>query len=184
MATLSKASGNGRSPYGERLKQGVANSLIFEFQSTLPVRGVTRKASGTVAQKPIFQSTLPSLPAPPAERISIHAPRTGSDDLPGYGQRRAEISIHAPRTGSDSSPCTGHLRASISIHAPRTGSDLLRWHWTHGPYGFQSTLPVRGATSALLATVFGLDISIHAPRTGSDSSRSMHGTTLDKGIKM
>ena len=58
-------------------------------------------------------------------KISIHAPRAGSDvrlylfDRPG-----GEISIHAPRAGSDVRD--GHRPdhgRGISIHAPRAGSD-------------------------------------------------------------
>ena len=36
------------------------------------------------------------------------------------------------------------------------------------PYLFQSTLPVRGATSRGLGSVEHIAISIHAPREGSD----------------
>ena len=35
-------------------------------------------------------------------RISIHAPRTGSDEFDPTFYRYKLISIHAPRTGSDS----------------------------------------------------------------------------------
>ena len=34
-----------------------------------------------------------------------------------------EISIHAPRTGSDNIVRREHFTDRISIHAPRTGSD-------------------------------------------------------------
>ena len=37
----------------------------------------------------------------PALSISIHAPRTGSDQVRIYERRLPHISIHAPRTGSD-----------------------------------------------------------------------------------
>ena len=104
-------------------------------------------------------------------KISIHAPRTGSDRaVPGDVQRAGGISIHAPRTGSDEMP-------SSSIWAMPL---------------FQSTLPARGATRTaccacaqtrhfnprsphgerrLLLRLLqnALPISIHAPRTGSDS---------------
>ena len=90
-------------------------------------------------------SSAPANTSPPG--ISIHAPRTGSDESPmiqvmvvahfnprsPHGERLArrsykgfspDISIHAPRTGSDlpflSDNKCHHL---ISIHAPRTGSD-------------------------------------------------------------
>ena len=102
--------------------------------------------------------------------ISIHAPRAGSD---GHGvigvQHIVLISIHAPRAGSDGvghfgniavrdfnprSPCgerqpkSSYLTALIliSIHAPRAGSDGYRFRGHAGRNGFQSTLPVRGAT--------------------------------------
>ena len=59
-------------------------------------------------------------------RISIHAPRVGSD--PGSAARSAHsaISIHAPRVGSDTEIIIFAPGASISIHAPRVGSDRSR----------------------------------------------------------
>ena len=80
-----------------------------QFQSTLPARGATLNQAGQ----------------PGGKKISIHAPRTGSDrrearrsGAPHYFNPRSphgerpnifqvfepgeEISIHAPRTGSDS----------------------------------------------------------------------------------
>ena len=86
----------------------------------------------------------------PAEyRISIHAPRTGSDahtrfpvvrpthfnPRSPHGERRfrpepvaptQDISIHAPRTGSDLPENAERITRRISIHAPRTGSDNPR----------------------------------------------------------
>ena len=105
-----------------------------------------------------------------ALRISIHAPRTGSDEqakaaydaliqfqstLPARGAtenllhtvRDYIISIHAPRTGSDMRHTSAARLHLISIHAPRTGSD--------------ATLSRRFLLS---------EISIHAPRTGSDGN--------------
>ena len=81
------------------------------------------------------------------ERISIHAPRAGSDTpTPTQGAPWDAISIHAPRAGSDYGVAVADVYADI----------------------FQSTLPVRGATRVLLrAGAYG-DISIHAPRAGSD----------------
>jgi hypothetical protein len=152
--------------------------------------------------------------------VSIHAPRVGSDD-PGWGdfKYRIGVSIHAPRVGSDipssicSSPC-----GDVSIHAPRVGSDGLQ----PAPYpvnnpgfnprspcgerqtpiqmcfkcvGFQSTLPVWGATcrrnqanasrdcfnprspcgerhdKAMIGWRL-FEVSIHAPRVGSDAQCS------------
>ena len=126
------------------------------FQSTLPARGATHDAVKIFRAFKQFQSTLPARGATWFERanagsrkISIHAPRTGSDmgrvgdsicahdfnPRSPHGERPGKlltamiytlrISIHAPRTGSD--------RPSASAHQER---DLI----------FQSTLPARGAT--------------------------------------
>ena len=102
-----------------------------QFQSTLPARGATTDGDAQ---------------APP-RKISIHAPRTGSDLIflrlrtvnnyfnprSPHGERHQSflvtdrlgaISIHAPRTGSDAaSRAASRQRPAISIHAPRTGSD-------------------------------------------------------------
>ena len=43
---------------------------------------------------------------------------------------------------------------------------------------FQSTLPVRGATSRVNAEIAQLMISIHAPRAGSDISATSGSGTL------
>mgnify|MGYP007084590853 CR=1 FL=1 len=55
------------------------------FQSTLPVRG----------------ATLTHHPLKLRQRISIHAPRAGSDENYFYVFGGKDISIHAPRAGSD-----------------------------------------------------------------------------------
>ena len=58
-------------------------------------------------------------------KISIHAPRTGSDLMDTTIVNLSNlISIHAPRTGSDKTALKGIDGCEyISIHAPRTGSD-------------------------------------------------------------
>ena len=61
---------------------------------------------------------------------------------------------------------------SISIHAPRAGSDRLQAILCAGARGFQSTLPVRGATAHHANACNGKPISIHAPRAGSDFTLS------------
>ena len=147
------------------------------FQSTLPVRGAT-----------------PEKFAPWEERyeISIHAPREGSDtEAEVVVKAGLSISIHAPREGSDlRRPGMYPYSFHISIHAPREGSDspdllvnlgLCIFQSTLPVRGatsprrsvqvavrFQSTLPVRGATSTIASITFICWISIHAPREGSD----------------
>ena len=78
---------------------------------------------------------------------------------------------------------------SISIHAPRTGSDIVfcasycnKWHFNpRSPHGerreclgaeildsqFQSTLPARGATAALLSAVSALVFQSTLPARGA-----------------
>ena len=145
------------------------------FQSTLPVWGATPS----------------SLPRCPGWRISIHAPRVGSDSALAYPHKQHQhISIHAPRVGSDTVAHKFSLVHIISILAPRVGSDkcfsidikiktnfnprspcgerpticALQKH----PQLFQSTLPVWGATNFIKLLVVHSVISIHAPRVGSD----------------
>ena len=131
--------------------------------------------------------------AQPNKRISIHAPRTGSDATNVRPDLLRNISIHAPRTGSDGTSQASALCPRISIHAPRTGSDdhveILRAYtdkfqstlpargatmWqkdAQGAWVFQSTLPARGATVMETQEFQTMAISIHAPRTGSDVHR-------------
>ena len=81
------------------------------------------------------------------EEISIHAPLAGRDRLSlGLDSELVEISIHAPLAGRDGAP-TSDLQAATK---------------------FQSTRPLRGATSHTLLPEVRLSISIHAPLAGRD----------------
>ena len=104
--------------------------------------------------------------------ISIHTPHAGSDAVEMKLRDVFVISIHTPHAGSDClktgwgklfynfnphSPCGERLVVSmviyfnieISIHTPHAGSDaLLSFTAVKNPL-FQSTLPMRGATSSL-----------------------------------
>ena len=193
---------NPRSPHGERRGEIFGAFCVKQFQSTLPARGATSPLSfpatntkvhfnprsphgerhssdGVFLQHSPFQSTLPARGATVSDivlsdvlRISIHAPRTGSDvkrsmiialeadfnPRSPHGERQpcasspATVSVFQStlpaRGATDLEDFLGH-RAVISIHAPRTGSDQSR-----------QPPPERPA------------ISIHAPRTGSDQSQS------------
>ena len=123
-----------------------------------------------------FQSTLPARGATPANQephgtavISIHAPRTGSDDsAANLYQRIKKFQSTLPARGATAQGETSNQFLCISIHAPRTGSDHAR-HSCWAALPFQSTLPARGATSEMFALLSSIhSISIHAPRTGSD----------------
>ena len=128
-------------------------------------------------------------------RISIHAPRTGSDTATRDGNApNLRFQSTLPARGATKAISDAYVAATISIHAPRTGSDYGDSFQRSQPYKFQSTLPARGATERRIdgfnlrdafqstlpargATASrrnpgGLDlISIHAPRTGSDITR-------------
>ena len=148
---------NPRSPHGERHCSGVVHgSMLLEFQSTLPARGATQ---------------LKRDEAHVCNRISIHAPRTGSDiggaellnllleyfnPRSPHGERRiADCAIDCsslhfnPRSPHGERHATLALLQSlhrISIHAPRTGSDAHSAMSLASQCSFQSTLPARGAT--------------------------------------
>ena len=145
---------NPRSPCGERPAAKRRSMPEDLFQSTLPVWGATLS----------FHTFMASV-----SPISIHAPRVGSDPVcSGVEAIDYVISIHAPRVGSDSEPTLSESWLFISIHAPRVGSDHgrnggSRRHTDFNPRspcgerpssresvccppGFQSTLPVWGAT--------------------------------------
>ena len=84
------------------------------------------------------------------------------------GMRDGKISIHAPREGSDYRIIALCAVCDISIHAPREGSDPEKEPPAMLQHRFQSTLPVRGATDSYAGDIQEAEISIHAPREGSD----------------
>ena len=81
------------------------------------------------------------------------------------------ISIHAPLTGCDCSRCdcqTAHSRFQ-STHPLRDATSIS--HLLFPPhYLFQSTHPLRDATFSITSQFFKILISIHAPLTGCDAN--------------
>ena len=165
---------NPRSPHGERRFHNVNALRLCQFQSTLPARGATEM----------------KLPNSSADWISIHAPRTGSDNstisrkkfYPNFNPRSPHGERHNhcnfwlcrcyfnPRSPHGERRFMTNLISftrRISIHAPRTGSDSSTAA-DDAAARFQSTLPARGATQAAILFRLLILISIHAPRTGSD----------------
>ena len=57
-------------------------------------------------------------------KVSIHAPREGSDGADCRLAAGGRVSIHAPREGSDVKNLYAGFTGGVSIHAPREGSDL------------------------------------------------------------
>ena len=81
---------------------------LIKFQSTLPARGAT--IAGTDGEYDIT--------------ISIHAPRTGSDDFGVLCLRLfARFQSTLPARGATPLAVFSGIDIIISIHAPRTGSD-------------------------------------------------------------
>ena len=124
---------NPRSPHGERRARFACRPRGSDFNPRSPHGERREKKTGWV----------------PAETISIHAPRTGSDNqAPG-----------APRRNGDFNPRSPHGERQQSRQRPASRQQ------------FQSTLPARGATAGSAGGGDSTPISIHAPRTGSDDGR-------------
>ena len=168
---------NPRSPHGERPCRCQSRFTLLLFQSTLPARGATMSMSITIY--------------PPS--ISIHAPRTGSDDERGGIAGEVDFNPRSPhgerhtfrcwllRLGIFQStlPARGATRAAqhqqkcnlISIHAPRTGSDCSGKS-AHLPCcDFNPRSPHGERRTRFICSLPTQTISIHAPRTGSDQSQ-------------
>ena len=99
------------------------------FQSTLPAWGATL-AIGRAGVIGPFQSTLPAWGATDSacktrrmERISIHAPRVGSDAHERAQKSRHPFQSTLPAWGATRLFRRSFEKRDISIHAPRVGSD-------------------------------------------------------------
>ena len=78
------------------------------------------------------------------------------------------ISIHAAREGGDKMFPILPLQFVISIHAAREGGDLnCIVKFLHVGL-FQSTPPVKAATTSINSSELSVKISIHAAREGGD----------------
>ena len=168
---------NPRSPYGERLRRADDHCDVCIISIHAPHTG---------------SDAVTSLLSPRC-RISIHAPHTGSDQLGDvHDARRGLFQSTLPIRGAATAFKYERRKWTISIHAPHTGSDNSKASETtassyfnpRSPYGerrcvpaapptlpvFQSTLPIRGATS-----------SSHAQRSRKkfQSTLPIRGATLD-----
>ena len=101
--------------------------------------------------------------------ISIHAPHAGSDPWQGGNHPGpCWISIHAPHAGSDGFAAT--IARDWPNFNPRSpcGERPDEFFPAMVLFVFQSTLPMRGATSLPFQEMQDSYISIHAPHAGSD----------------
>ena len=100
---------NPRSPHGERQHHFGVHDLCRQFQSTLPARGATIDASHSSMRRFRFQSTLPARGATTPHGFKSRKEHHFNPRSPHGERLRARkgmntmtrISIHAPRTGSD-----------------------------------------------------------------------------------
>ena len=125
---------------------------------------------------------------------STHPLRGATGDVVAARQHLA-ISIHAPLAGCDTPKKMQYILLTISIHAPLAGcdrgeSDLVGQRHDFNPrtpcgvrqptappcggcLRFQSTHPLRGATSCPCRGYVAVRISIHAPLAGCDPWQSV-----------
>ena len=144
---------NPRSPHGERLLENAKKELAKKFQSTLPARGATSGVGD-----PLFNW-----------RISIHAPRTGSD----YHARKAALLTYAfqstlPARGATLRVPSFLLTQPFQSTLPARGATLQRQHIAAGIPHFNPRSPHGERPCSARRCGLLRPISIHAPRTGSD----------------
>ena len=188
---------NPRSPHGERQRHNSGTSEYDYFNPRSPhgerrVKIFTTKAVRNFnPRSPHGERQRQQMRQINRRRISIHAPRTGSDSGSKCGRSIAAVfQSTLPARGATAAVHTCRHGVNISIHAPRTGSDSCSRLQVRGSYNFnprsphgerqatiaqldnktafQSTLPARGATIPYIDKLVNSKISIHAPRTGSD----------------
>ena len=168
---------NPRSPHGERRPHTISSRAPYTFQSTLPARGATA-ICWTSLWGWIFQSTLPARGATILRlrqhlrhRISIHAPRTGSDVFVLSQLRRLRIfqSTLPARGATFSFRRVAQLDLDFnprSPHGERLPPTCARNLWRNfnprSPHGERQDRAFLNRR---------IEISIHAPRTGSDDGR-------------
>ena len=196
---------NPRSPHGERPSIAYTGMDQKTFQSTLPARGATGTTSARHIAY-IFQSTLPARGAtvrPSGRRIpachfnprSPHGERRISKES---ARKFMRISIHAPRTGSDGSSVS-LARIAFDFN-PRSPHGERRFHSIQAPSLdlFQSTLPARGATRTEACAALPSEFQSTLPARGATTTagraftrqrdfnpRSPHGerpVMMDEGL--
>ena len=129
---------NPRAPCGARPHAVRLLIRLQSFQSTRPMRGATAR------RLHVFEDG----------NVSIHAPHAGRDCRMSVALLRTIVSIHAPHAGRDDSfPDSAQGRQSFNPRAP-CGARHLDDYPLLEMNKFQSTRPMRGATS-LAATIRG-----------------------------
>ena len=134
-----------------------------EFQSTLLMRGATRRVTSSYN----------------AKAISIHAPHARSDESKESQDAEDEISIHAPHARSDNAYLQSDVFHNISIHAPHARSDLPACRSRMTAFLFQSTLLMRGATRQDVKPLLKHRFQSTLLMRGATCSLALHQTHID-----
>ena len=140
------------------MKAATALSSGISFSSTISIHaareGGDNLFGGRQTQRHVFQSTPPVKAATdfpcsfhPSACISIHAAREGGDEDGLDTTTISLISIHAAREGGDKFEVSSPMHEGISIHAAREGGDDFRLFVIVAVARFQSTPPVKAATT-------------------------------------
>ena len=124
------------------------------FQSTLPARGATISVEREGRRENNFNPRSPHGERPGRlvdimadVIISIHAPRTGSDQE-AFDAYKQQVDFN-PRSPHGERHKPERQNQCVSIFQstlPARGATLTRYVWSPSIGGFQSTLPARGAT--------------------------------------
>ena len=150
---------------------------LLIFQSTHPLRDATAIQCGIRAEITNFNPRTPyGMRLQPCrftrrnQKISIHAPLTGCDQAHEEAPKAiANISIHAPLTGCD---CNASLIQSVnkrfqSTHPLRDAT--TNWtFWSKDFDDFNPRTPYGMRPKNTITKYLHLLISIHAPLTGCD----------------
>ena len=148
------------------------------FQSTRPIRGATTNLNIRRQSLWTFQSTRPIRGATLAPGVKLNLGKNFNPRAP-YGARQAadirgvrgqEISIHAPHTGRDCLAANPMLCNTIYFN-PRApyGARLRAACKSSETVKFQSTRPIRGATSTKFSNV---------PKKSNFNPRAPYGARL------
>jgi len=153
--------------------------LVFReeetFQSTRPMRGATMSVSRSPSSAYAFQSTRPmrgataqSLSAKLSFRFQSTRPMRGATVGQMQGNVILGISIHAPHAGRDPYTLTFFCRMT-GFQSTRPMRRATTYENAFAQQQkFQSTRPMRGATGRRAAVRLRYAISIHAPHAGRD----------------
>ena len=145
---------NPRSPHGERRAYHTTCDRVADHFNPRSPHGERRQARREEARR---------------RKISIHAPRTGSDADAALRMAAAmQFQSTLPARGATVSLCVrAQAEDDFNPRSPH-GERLAQGYQINPTTIFQSTLPARGATFVGQSRGSCSNISIHASRTGSD----------------